>query len=166
MKLERKRQGVFIDRGFGFPVELRNVPMVLVRGSWTPDIDLDRLEQLLLHALVFKPCRLTGDEVRFIRTSLALTLQQFAARFNVSHPAVMKWERRGTRATAMDWATEKDIRLELLHRAHVKPASFVDAYGSLATAMPPGPQQLTALEVGTTLKPSAGRRRTNAAARG
>ena len=40
-----------------------------------------------------------------------MTLQAFAARFGVSHVAVLKWEQRGNKPTGMTWSAEKDIRL-------------------------------------------------------
>ena len=43
-----------------------------------------------------------------------MTLQEFAKRFCVSHVAVIKWERANRVATAMNWTTEKDIRLFIL----------------------------------------------------
>lgn len=100
-----------IDHGFGFPVRLRNVPMVRIRGIWTPDVDYNELARAVLRALCFKPVRLTGNEIRFIRLQAEMTLQQFAERFCVTHPSVMKWEKQGDEATRMMWSTEKDVRL-------------------------------------------------------
>src|SRR6266542_1819594 len=136
MKLERKRRKVFVYQGFGFPVELRNVPIMFVRGVWAPDVDLNRLSEMVLYTLAHMPARLTGDEIRFIRISLSMTLVEFALRFAVSHPAVMKWQRAGRTATAMAWATEKDVRLEVLRRVRVRPTAFVDAYRELAISKP------------------------------
>jgi DNA-binding transcriptional regulator YiaG len=164
MRLERKRQKVFVYEGFGFPVELRNVRMVLVRGAWTPDVDFNRLSAMLLAALAHKPARLTGDEVRFIRMSLSMSLVEFASRFAVSHPAVMKWERSGSQATAMAWATEKDVRLELLRRVRVKPTAFVDAYGELTQSKPARPNVPTVLRLGSSRSPGVRRRRSSARA--
>lgn len=131
--VERTRLDSFQYDGLGPPVLLRNVPMVRVRGVWTPDVDYNQLSRRLLAALVDKRARLTGDEVRFIRHTLALTLEQFARRFGVTHPAVMKWERQGNRPTAMAWAVEKDIRLEALRSlSDVQPARFLEAYSTLA----------------------------------
>ncbi len=81
----RKR---FVYEGFGFPVILRNVPMVKVHGQWTPKIDYNELAVYVLFALARKPWRLTGDEMRFIRLHFEMTLTQFGDRFSVSHPAV------------------------------------------------------------------------------
>ena len=130
--LERKSQEMFVYEGFGFPVALLNVPMVRVRGAWTPDVDFNALSRRLLKALARKTVRLTGQEVRFIRHSLSMTLEQFARRFGVTHPAVIKWERSGNRPTAMAWAVEKDIRLQALRSASaLAPSAFLKAYQAL-----------------------------------
>ena len=91
--METKIQKEFIDNGFGFPVHLRNVPMVKVRGEWTPKVNYNHLAESLLHALSFKPTRLTGLEIHFIRNHFEMTLKEFSKRFCVSHVAVMKWEK-------------------------------------------------------------------------
>ncbi len=130
--LARKRQDSFVYRGFGFPVALLHVPMVRVRGVWTLDVDYNELSDRLLEALARKPTRLTGNEVRFIRHSLSMTLEQFARRFSVTHPAVIKWERFGNRPTVMTWSAEKDIRLAVLRtRLHLQPPEFMEAYANL-----------------------------------
>lgn len=138
--LERRHRDLFVYEGFGFPVALLHVPMVRVRGTWTPDVDFNILSGRLLEALARKPARLTGNEVSFIRQSLTMTLDQFAQRFGVTHPAVIKWERSGNRPTAMTWAIEKDIRLETLRsRSKLKPREFMAAYTDLEVeaAAPP-----------------------------
>lgn len=136
-KLERKRQASFVYEGFGFPVTLVNVPMVRSRGVWTPDVDYRKLARDVLRELALHPARLTGQEIRFIRHSMEMTLEEFARRFGVTHPAVVQWEQCGSRRTRMAWALEKDIRLEIL-RSQFAPSetSFVEAYEDLAEARP------------------------------
>lgn len=132
-RLERKTQDEFVYEGFGFPVLLLHVPMVRVRGAWIPDVDLNDLSKSLLAALPEKPTRLTGCEVRFIRHSLSMTLEDFARRFDVTHPAVIKWERSGNQPTSMSWALEKDIRLEVAKlTSPKKPSKFLETYRELA----------------------------------
>lgn len=111
---DTKTQKRFVYHGFGFPVVLRNVPMVKVRGSWTPKVDYNRLARDVLLALAHKPARLTGSEVRFIRHHFEMNLTHFGDHFSVSHPAVLKWEDSRDRATSMKWSIEKDIRLFVL----------------------------------------------------
>ena len=133
-KLERKRINRFVYRGFGFPVVLRmNVPLVKVRGAWTLDLNLNELSLRVLELLALGHARLTGKQVKFIRHALSMTLEQFGSRFGVSHPAVIKWERAADKPTAMTWAVEKDIRLEVLHSlSGVKATKFVEAYSALS----------------------------------
>jgi hypothetical protein len=106
-----KREKLFIDTGFGFPVALLNVPMIEIRGVWTPNIDYTKLSDEVLKSLVTKPARLTGNEVRFIRLTFEMTLKEFAKRFYVTHPCVINWEKEKDKSTGMNWITEKDIRL-------------------------------------------------------
>jgi len=130
-KMKRKTSARVVYYGFGFPVTLRNVPMVHVRGTWTPDVNYEHLQQALLRVLAEKPARLSGGEVRFIRLAAAMTLQEFAKRFGVTHPAVMKWERARTGATSMGWSTEKDIRLDVISRLEEQPGRFFKIYRKL-----------------------------------
>jgi len=136
-KLERKRQPSFVYEGFGFPVVLPNVPMVRSLGVWTPDIDYRKLARNVLRRLALHPTRLTGWEIRFIRHSMDMTLQEFAHRFGVTHPAVVQWEQCGAKPTRMAWALEKDIRLEII-RSELAPSAtrFVEAYEELAEERP------------------------------
>jgi len=130
---ERRVRRRFVYLGFGFPVTLVNVPMIRVRGTWTPDVDYNRLARRLLKAVALKPVRLTGNEVRFVRHMLSMTLERFAGRFGVTHPAVLKWEKTGDRPTSMTWALEKDIRLEVLQtEATQRQKAFLQAYRALS----------------------------------
>lgn len=139
-KLERKRQSSFVYEGFGFPVTLLNVPMVRSLGVWTPDVDYRRLARSVLRQLALHPTRLTGQEIRFIRHSMDMTLEEFAHRFGVTHPAVVQWEQCGAKPTRMAWALEKDIRLEIFRsQSGASAISFVEAYEDLAEARPGKP---------------------------
>ena len=128
-----KTQRRFTYDGFGFPVVLENVPMMKARGVWTPNVDYNALAKALLQVLAQHPSRLTGAEVRFIRHYFQLTLQRFAERFAVSHPAVIKWEKAQQQPTGMGWATEKDIRLFILTELGSPAKGIVGAYRQLAT---------------------------------
>ncbi len=100
--METKVQREFLDTGFGFPIRLVNVPMVKVRGTWTPKLNYNELALVVLRALTYKESRLTGNEIKFIRTHFEMTLQEFAKRFCVTHVGVMKWEKTKNQSTAMN----------------------------------------------------------------
>jgi hypothetical protein len=129
--MKKKIQKIYQDHGFGFPVTLLNTPMIEIRGEWVPSVDQKELQERVVEALVLKPSRLTGSEIRFIRLFAEMTLEQFAERFDVSHPAVLKWEKSEQNATAMNWTTEKDIRLFALNKLAPKAQKFVIAYEQL-----------------------------------
>lgn len=131
VEMKRKMSTRVVYHGFGFPVTLHHVPMVYLRGAWTPDVNYEHLQRALLRALAEKPARLSGREVRFIRLAAGMTLQQFAKRFGVTHPAVLKWERAGIRSTGMGWSTEKDIRLDVISRFEKKADRFYRVYRDL-----------------------------------
>lgn len=130
--MKKKIQKIYQDKGFGFPVTLLNVHMVEVRGEWVPSVDQKELQERIIEALAFKPSRLTGSEVRFIRLYAQMTLVQFAERFAVTHPAVLKWEKVGGKSTDMAWSTEKDLRLFALQLLKPKAHEFLLAYKQLS----------------------------------
>jgi DNA-binding XRE family transcriptional regulator len=112
--MERKVLDQFIDYGCGFPILLRHVPMVKIEGRWVPNINYNKLEKIVSMMLCHKQAKLTGNEVRFIRLYLDMTLDAFAKRFGVKHPTVIKWENFKDSHTNMSLGTEKDIRLCLI----------------------------------------------------
>lgn len=132
--MEKKIQKRFVDEGFGFRVILRNVPMVKVRGIWTPNINYNKLAQTVCEALAHKPARLTGNEIRFLRQQSEMTLKAFGERFDVSHVAVLNWERVGDDFPAMKWPIEKDIRLFALDKTGARPKAFKALYEDLRHA--------------------------------
>src|SRR5438046_1691607 len=126
--VDRKIQKEYIDRGFGFPVHLLDVPMAKIRGEWTLDINFNRYEIVVLLALANKEERLSGNEIHFIRQHFKMTLEKFGRRFAVSHPAVKKWGATGNKPTEMMWATEKDIRLFILDQLEQKATVILETY--------------------------------------
>ncbi len=112
--MKKKIQDQFIDYGCGFPILLHHVPMVKVEGKWLPNINYNKLEKIVSLMLCHKQAKLTGNEIRFIRRCLGMTLDVFAKRFGVKHPTVIKWEGFKDKHTNMSLGTEKDIRLCLM----------------------------------------------------
>ncbi len=134
--MKKKNQKVYRDHGFGFPIILLNVPMIQARDEWVPNIDQKELQERVIEALVLKQSRLTGSEIRFIRLFSGMTLEQFAERFDVTHPAVLKWEGAKNLATSMNWTTEKDIRLSALNKLAPKAQEFLVTYQKLVGVVP------------------------------
>lgn len=127
--MERKILKSYVDMGFGFPVRMVKVPMVKVRGAWTPDVNYKELATEVLGKLAGLKSRLSGNQVKFIRLQMGMTMEEFAARLGVTHPAVAKWEKKGMEPTGMNWSTEKDLRLSISRNL-----SGSDSKGALAFA--------------------------------
>lgn len=123
-KIEKKYEYV----GLGFPVILYRVPMVDVRGVWTPDIDYNALQRVVLLALSHYPSSLTGDHIRFIRSWLGATQSAFGDLFGVTHTAVVKWEKSGDKSAKIILTTERDIRMMILDQLLKKAEDFRNAY--------------------------------------
>ena len=117
--------------------------MVQVRGKWTPAINYTHLTRAVLRQLAGLNGRLTGHQVRFVRQHFDMTLHVFAARFGVSHVAVLKWEQRGNKPTGMMWGTEKDIRLFIHQQLSVQPREFLQLYEQLVHVTSPRPSRIT-----------------------
>ena len=147
----KKIQKRFVDKGCGFPVVLENVPMVKVHGDWTPDINYRDLHKAVLLALANKPVRLTGNEIKFVRHYFSLTLVDFGEYFDVSHPAVIKWENAGDGVPPIKWSLERDIRLFIMDGLKEAPKRIGELYQGLRSmAGHPGSNRLN---VGNFFKP-------------
>ena len=119
--MKKQKTETFIYEGLGFPVKLINVPMKKMCGEWVVDIDMVELQLVVLRYLVYKPARLTKDELRFIRKSLVLTTSDFGRNFGVSHAAVLQWENGKRRLTP---STEFCIRLCILNHLKARSQEF------------------------------------------
>lgn len=121
----------FVYEGFGFPVILLNVPLKKIRGIEVPDINYNALQLILLDLLSHKPFPLTGNEIRFIRQSLKMTLAEFAKHFSVTHAAVIKWEKSKDQFAKITPSTELYIRLYNLERLKVSNEKFRNTFVAL-----------------------------------
>jgi len=79
---------------------LKNVLLLgieLIRCPRCKNVDpvipfVNRLMQVLAAAVAGKPCKLTGDEVRYLRKYLKMTGEDFAAVLGTDKTTVSKWE--------------------------------------------------------------------------
>jgi DNA-binding transcriptional regulator YiaG len=127
--MKNKKKETFIYEGLGFPIKLVNVPMRKVLGEWCMDIDMNKLMEVVLEALIHKPFAFTGDEMRFIRSYLGMTMAEFGKTFGVSHVAVLKWESGKNRISP---ALEFCIRLYISDYLMVRDKEFRALYKELS----------------------------------
>lgn len=126
----------FTYEGFGFPVHLSGrVPVVMAMGVEALAVPQGTLKELVALELARAPWRLTGYQIHFLRSFFRMTLQEFGSRFgDVSHAAVIAWQKKGSDPSGMGWAIEKDIRLAVVDR--LCRARLAELYSELAKAKP------------------------------
>lgn len=121
--MKKKIVNKLIYHGLGFPIELHHVEMVFLDNEWHPKIDVRKVSDAAIKALASQQERLTGNQVKFIRTYFSMTLREFAKEvLQVSHTAVNKWEQYGDKATNMDINIEKILRLYIYEKTCMKTA--------------------------------------------
>lgn len=147
--MKTKVQKKYTDHSLGFPVILLNAPMVQTRGEWALNINYNRYQEVVLNLLAYKPAKLTGSEVQFIRKHFQMTVRDFAERFSIKHPAVIKWEKTKDKSTKMAWTTEKDIRLFILDELNRRAIELHKLYKALVeeAVEPKNPIRVDAEEI-------------------
>lgn len=106
----------FTDYGYGFPVVLQNVPMVHMRGVWTPDVNYNELHKKVLRTLARSGTQLTGNNIKFMRNFFELTYSELGAHFRVSAHVVIQWENYGDNRVGVTMSFERDMRLFIMDR--------------------------------------------------
>ena len=107
--------------GLGFPVNLSQVEMVYINNEWHPKIDVRKVSEKVIKTLVSQEKKLTGNQIKLIRTYFSMTLREFAKNVvHESHTAVNKWERFENKATNMDPNIEAMLRLYIYEKTCVK----------------------------------------------
>lgn len=110
----------YIYNGLGFPIELHNVEMVMFNGEFQPKIDVRKIADLAIKSLVSQETRLTGNQIKFIRTYFSMSLREFSEIVNESHMAVKKWEDFKNKPTNMDKNIEILLRLHIYDHIAIK----------------------------------------------
>lgn len=128
--MKEKISDRYIDFGFGFPVVFLDIPMIQIRGVWTPNVNQKILKNKVASHLARYQGRLWGSHVQFLRLFLEMTLVYFADHLGVSHPAVLKWEKFASKPSGMNWSTEKDIRLLVFSKVSRSSKDFIELYKS------------------------------------
>lgn len=128
MKIKR-----YIFKGFGFPVELHNVPAREIRGSIEPIINYKNLAIMVISEICSDENTnpLTGRQVFFLRNHLNMTLREFGKMLEVTHPVVKQWEKCDDHSTKMSDSTEKILRLKMLQAIGMKPTRFMEVFQNL-----------------------------------
>jgi DNA-binding transcriptional regulator YiaG len=88
-------RGDYLWQDVDLPVTLRNVEQIQCGECGNVDVVIPRLAQLmraLVRAVIHKPYRLRGEEIRFLRKYLGLTAVDFSNLLKVDKTTISKWE--------------------------------------------------------------------------
>jgi transcriptional regulator with XRE-family HTH domain len=109
--MKEKRKIVY--HGFGFPITIPDAHIKIIAGEEVLDIDMHKLQIAVLKLLIFKTTPLIGEQLRFIRKYLGMSTTEFAKKFGVTHPTIIKWEKN---QNSINPATDFYIRLYVLQK--------------------------------------------------
>jgi DNA-binding transcriptional regulator YiaG len=107
--LERKPH---VYKALGFPVVITNPTYRFFEGKEELDISPKDIMDNVFSMLPDKKGRLTGAEVRFLRSYMKLTQEALGRMIGVDHSSVAKWEGENQEMTGME------IQVEILLRAY------------------------------------------------
>lgn len=101
--------------GFGFPIFFEELPAVKSRGELVPDVDWFVLSKPVAeHVCSEQHVPLSGNQVKFLRNLLDMSLREFAKFISVKHQSVMRWESRAKSAAHIDPHLEVVLRIKVL----------------------------------------------------
>lgn len=134
-KKQEKKVKNYIYEGLGFPVVLETAKLRKVRNKWCPQIDIEAVAKVAFKMLPAKPSKLTGLEIRFIRTYLDKSKPAFAEIFKLSHTAVTKWEKARDQVAPISPSQEIALRLYLEDYQNVGVREFYKAYKEIENSV-------------------------------
>lgn len=131
--MKTKKVKNYLYEGLGFPVELDEVEMVFIDSDWHPKINVQKVSDEVLKKIAVQEARLTGYQVKFIRTYFSMSLRDFGEKVvHESHMAVSKWEKKGDLPTNMNTNTEHELRLYVIENIYARSkeskSKFYDIY--------------------------------------
>ena len=121
--LEQKIIKEYEYTGMIFPVTLKNVKMVKYDDQWCPVIDDIAIANKWIKKIGQAKDRLTGNQIKFIRSYFKMSLREFAIVVNETHTAISKWESYGNEVAKMDLNIEKIIKMYICRKFHERRSS-------------------------------------------
>lgn len=101
--------------GFGFPVIFEELPAVKLRGELVPDIDFNELAKpIVQYICTTQELPFSGNQVKFIRMHLDMSLREFADFMGVKHQSVMRWEEYEKQPAHIEAHIEIFMRIKVL----------------------------------------------------
>lgn len=119
--MKTKIESTFLFTGLGFPIKLENVEMININDEWHPKIDIHYITDEIIKKLATQEERLTGNQVKFIRSYFSMPLREFGETVvHESYTAVSEWEKCEDGITNMNENTEQILRLYIIEQTQTK----------------------------------------------
>jgi len=107
----------YLWKGFGFPVIFAELPAIKVRGELIPDVDWGAIAPpLVTFICTHQDIPLSGNQVKFFRHFLSMSLREFARFVGVTHQSLMRWEEKGNQPAKVEAHIEIVLRLKILRK--------------------------------------------------
>lgn len=116
--------------GLGFPVVIDQAEFIKRGKLWILKVDIEKIADNVIIALLTKRSGLSGSEIKFIRTYFNLSRLEFADLVIASEILVKKWESSGLKKADINPAQEVLIRAFVKLILHGD-AGFSDFYKGL-----------------------------------
>ncbi len=101
----------YIFKGFGFDVLLKNVSIKTVEGQEYPNINMNELKTDTAKSLIASKQRLTGYQLKFLRTYLKMSFDQLNEKIFIPSSTLRSWEGKGSEFTGLSLDQEKAFRI-------------------------------------------------------
>jgi DNA-binding transcriptional regulator YiaG len=119
--MQTKIERHYLYEGLGFPIDLKDITMINIGNEWLPQIDVHQVADNAIKNLAVQQERLTGNQVKFIRSYFSMSLREFGKEVvHETHSAVKKWEAKGESETNMNLNTEQVLRTFLIEETQIK----------------------------------------------
>lgn len=105
----------YIFTGFGFDVLLKDIVIKKVDGEEYPDININELKLKTAKALLVMPVKMTGHQIKFLRTFLKLSYDDLSRKIDVPASTLRSWEKKGHETSGFSVEHEKLFRNYAIH---------------------------------------------------
>ena len=137
--------------GFGFDVLLKNIVVKKVHGEEYPDINMNELKFMTAKALLKRPVRMTGHQMKFLRTFLRLSFDVLSEKINVPASTIRSWESKGKEVTGLSLEQEKALRIFVISKVLENERNQFDRDLILATVFSEPQKDSGALDVAANI---------------
>lgn len=107
---------IYIFKGFGFDIILKDVTIKSVDGEEYPNINMNELKTNTAKALLASRQCLTGHQLKFLRTYLKMSFDDVSEKIHIPASTLRSWENKGADFTGLSLKQEKAFRILAIHQ--------------------------------------------------